>query len=153
MTLRSPAERVMQTLMFEATGLVLAVPFYRLVSGATAEEGTTVLLVVTLAVLTWSACHNAIFDRVEWRLTGRVASDRPQAMRVLHALSHEGTAVAVSLPIMLAFGGLSLGEALTMNVGLTVIYTVYAYVFHCAYDWWRPVGGRFRPAQVICAAV
>ena len=139
MTLRSPAERLLQTLAFEATGLLVAVPFYRLVTGASAGEGTGILLVLTLAVLAWSACHNALFDRLEWRLTGRVASDRPQAMRVVHALSHEGTAVAVSLPIMLVLGGLSLETALTMNIGLTAIYTGYAYVFHCAYDRWRPV--------------
>lgn len=142
MTLRSPAERLFQTVMFEAFGLVLAVPVYRLVTGASAGEGTGVLIAVTLAVLVWSALHNAVFDAVEWRLTGRVASDRPQGMRVIHALSHEGTAVAVSLPILLVLGGLGLGEALTMNVGLTAVYTAYAFAFHRAYDWWRPVGGR-----------
>jgi uncharacterized membrane protein len=74
--------------------------------------------------------------------SGRVASDRPQKWRVVHAVSHEATTVVVTLPILVWLGGHGWGEALLLDLGLTVLYAVYAYGFHLVYDRLRPV----RPA-------
>ncbi len=139
MPLRSARERLIQTLAFEAGGLALCVPLYGLASGRDPQEGAMLMAVLTLAVMIWSPLHNTLFDALDLRLTGRPASDRGARLRIVHALSHEASAVAVSLPILLTLGGHSLGAALMVNLGLTVLYTAYAYVFHLAYDQLRPV--------------
>jgi uncharacterized membrane protein len=139
MSLRSPRERFIQTLAFEAGGLVLVLPLYVLVTGNGAGAGFLLLTVLAVAVMLWSPLHNTVFDWLDLRLSGRVASARPQKLRIIHAISHEVTVVVVTLPIMLWLGGLSLREALLAAVGLTAVYTAYAYAFHLVYDRLRPV--------------
>lgn len=139
MTLRSTRERVIQTLAYEAGGLCLSVPLASLVGGGTAGEAFVLMLALSLAVLVWSPVHNTVFDLADLRLSGRLASDRPQRWRVVHAISQEATTLAVTLPILMGLGGLSFGAALLADLGLTLLYTAYAYVFHLVYDRLRPV--------------
>lgn len=139
MALRSARERAFQTLAYEAGGLLFAVPLFALYSGNGAKEGLGVMIALTLAVMLWSPVHNAMFDCVDLRLSGRVASERPHGLRICHALSHEATSVVVSVPILMWLGGLGLIEALIADIGLTLLYTVYAYVFHIVYDRLWPV--------------
>ncbi|MCB6178418.1 hypothetical protein LHP98_09775 [Rhodobacter sp. Har01] len=139
MTLRSPRERFIQTLAYEAGGLLLSVPLYILYSGGGAGQGAEVMLAMSAAVLLWSPIHNTAFDLVDLRLTGRLASDRPHRWRMVHAASHEISTVLVTLPVLMFLGGHGLGEALLIDLGLTLVYAAYAYVFHLGYDWLRPV--------------
>ncbi|AWD22691.1 chlorhexidine efflux transporter [Fuscovulum blasticum] len=155
MSLRSPRERLCQTLAYEAGGLILAVPIYLIYSGASAGEGVLVMLAVTTAVLLWCPLHNSVFDWVDLRLTGRAASDRPHRWRILHACSYELSTTIVTLPVLVWLGGLGVLEAVPLETGLTAIYAVYAYVFHLWYDRLRPVGGLgaadpAAPAPVPC---
>ena len=149
MTLRSARERVIQTLAYEAGGLCLSVPLFALVSGGTTGEALWLLLVLSIAVLIWSPIHNTAFDWVDLRWSGRLASDRPQRWRLVHAVSHEATTLVVTLPILMALGGLSFWAALLADLGLTALYAVYAYVFHLIYDRLRPVrrSGPRTPAH------
>ena len=139
MALRSLRERAIQTLAFEAGGLALAAPLYWLIFGGDAEDSLALVAAVSVAVLTWSPIHNTAFDWVEWRLARRVASDRPVRLRAVHALRHEATAMIVSLPVIVWLGDHGWLEAIAVDVGLTLFYTAYAYVFHIVYDRWRPV--------------
>ncbi len=137
--IRSARERLIQTLCFEAGGLLLVAPLYALVAGAGAGESFLLIAVLALVVMGWSAVFNTVFDVTEHRLTGRVASERPQRLRVLHAGLHEASAVIVTWPVIVALTSLSWGAALVADIGLTVVYAAYAYAFHRAYDAWRPV--------------
>ena len=72
-------------------------------------------------------------------MTGRVASERSNKMRIVHAISHEITAIAFSMPILIWLGGLSWQEALLADIGLTLFYTAYAFIFYRIYDALRPM--------------
>jgi uncharacterized membrane protein len=63
---------------------------------------------------------------------------------VVHAISHEATTLVVTLPILMGLGGLTFWTALVVDLGLTLLYTGYAYVFHNVYDRLRPM--RPQPA-------
>ncbi|MDH4440970.1 MAG: PACE efflux transporter [Rhizobium sp.] len=140
MQMRSTAERIRQTLYFELGGIGLVTPLYMAFTGASFSEGAVLLVAISVAVMLWSPLHNTVFDFVDLRLSGRVASDRPQVLRAVHAVSHEVTAVCVSLPLLIWLGGLSLWDAVFADILLTLFYTAYAYVFHVVFDWLRPVG-------------
>jgi uncharacterized membrane protein len=142
MTLRSPRERAIQTVAYEAGGLCLSVPLVVLFGGGTTGQAFVLMLALSAAVLVWSPIHNTVFDWIDFRLTGRLASDRPQRWRLVHAASHEASTVVMTLPILIWLGGLSVGEALLADLGLTLLYAAYAYVFHLVYDRLRPM----RPA-------
>lgn len=149
MTLRSPRERAVQTLAYEAGGLCLSVPLVVLFGGGTMGQAFVLLLALSAAVLVWSPIHNTVFDWVDFRLTGRLASDRPQRWRLVHAASHEATTVVVALPILIWLGGLTVREALLADLGLTLLYAAYAYAFHLVYDRLRPMrpGAERSPAH------
>jgi uncharacterized membrane protein len=143
MSLRSPRERALQTLAFETGGLLVATPLYALIFGAAPAESFLLLAVIAAAELIWTPTHNALFDLAEWRLARRVASDRPHALRVVHAFSCEITAMVVSLPVIMLIGGHGFWAALAIDFGLSALYILYGYVFHLGYDRLRPVA---RPA-------
>jgi len=87
-TIRSLRERIVQTLAFEAGGLLLITPLYGWVAGAQLRESLALLMAVSVVVMAWSAVFNTAFDTAEHHLTGRVASDRPARWRTVHALAH-----------------------------------------------------------------
>jgi uncharacterized membrane protein len=143
MILRSPRERFIQTLSYEIGGWLLAVPFYVLVTNGSTLEGGLLMAAMAAAVMIWSPLHNTVFDWVDFKISGRLASDRPHRWRMLHAMSHELSTMVVTLPILILLGGFGFWPAVAVDLGLTLVYTVYAYGFHLAYDWLRPMGRRY----------
>lgn len=139
MSLRSPRERLLQALAYEAGGLALSVPLVALWAGHDAGDSLLVMLAMSGAVLVWSPVFNTLFDLAEWRLARRRASDRPQRWRLVHALGHEVSTTLVTLPILVFPGGLGWVDALLLDLGLTAVYAGYAYVFHLIYDRLWPV--------------
>lgn len=137
--LRSRRERLIQTLCFEALGLVFVTPLLALFTAASAREAAGVLVVLSIAVMCWSAVYNWAFDWLEWRWTGRLASDRPHLLRFGHTLGHELSATLVSWPLIAALTPLGWIDALWADVGLTLAYVIYGYVFHLVFDRLRPV--------------
>jgi uncharacterized membrane protein len=139
MTIRSFRERVIQTGAYEAGSLMLAVPLYASVSGGSASASLRLLLALWLAELLWSPIHNLLFDTADLTLSGRVASDRPRRWRVVHAVSAEASSAVVTVPILMALGGHALGEALVLDAGLALLFALYTFAFHLAFDRLRPV--------------
>lgn len=148
MAIRSAHERLLQAAAFELGGLAMVAPVYALVLGAGALDSIAVVLGVAVTAALVSPLHNHLFDVVEWRLTGRVASDRPQRMRMVHAVSHEGSSTVATLPVIMVLGSHGFWEALAIDVAMTVFYAGYLYVFHILWDRWRPV----RTGVSVCAA-
>lgn len=144
MALRSFRERVIQTLCYEAGGLLLVAPAYALIMGRGGAESFGLMAALSVAVMLWSPIHNTVFDWLDLRLTGRLASDRPHGLRMVHAASHEATTVVVTLPVLIWMGGHGLWGALMVDAALTLAYSAYAYLFHLAYDRLRPVAAPAR---------
>lgn len=141
---RTWTERVLQVVLFEVSALLIAVPLYSRLIGVGTRESTRVLIVVSVAVLLWASLHNFVFDRCESRLRLRSASDRTVKLRILHAVSHEASAALVSVPILVLLGDLPWLTALWADIGLSVVYAAFAFVFYAAYDRVRPVRQPIR---------
>ncbi len=139
MGIRNFRERVYQAVSCEIGGILVAAPLYALVADAGAQESITLIVAVSVVATVWVLIHNAIFDVVEWRIAQRTASERPQAWRVVHACSLEATLMILTVPVVMVMGGHSFVDAVMLDIGLTFVYLIYAYLFHMAYDWARPV--------------
>lgn len=139
MTLRSAKERLFQVVCYELGGLALAVPLYHLVVGGSTQDSLLLMTALSIGVLCWAPLFNLGFDLAEHRWSGRVASDRPQRWRVVHAISYEATTVMVTLPILVFAGGHGWLDGLAVDLALTLVYMVYAYGFYMVFDWLRPV--------------
>jgi uncharacterized membrane protein len=137
--LRSMREQIGQAVAYEAGWMLLAAPLYGLLFHQTAAQSALLIMALCAASLVWSPIHNAVFDAIELRLTARVASDRPAALRCLHALSHEASSIVITAPIIMVIGGHGLIEAVAIDIGLTFLDAAYAYGFYLAYDKMRPV--------------
>lgn len=140
MRFRSLAGRLFQTLFFEALGLALVVPVYSLVFDLSGRQALAVMLAVTLAAMLWTALHHVLFDWFDWHLTRRLAGHRPLGLRVIQAVSQEVTSLSITLPMLIWLGGHGPRAALATSLSLALFYTVYAFLFHVAWDRWRPVG-------------
>lgn len=142
--IRNLRERTIQTLWFELLGLAIVAPLFAYFSGATAGDSVVLLLVLAIVVTLWSGLYNSAFDLAELRLAARVASQRPHRWRVLHTLGLETSAVVLTWPLVVAFTALGWQEALFADIGLTLAYAAYGYVFHLAFDHLRPVRAEPR---------
>ena len=139
MILRSARERFLQTALYELGGLALVLPCYALITGHAMVEfrcaaGRGVHRHHELGLLS-----QYCFDTVEALTTGRMASDRPQLLRLVHATSNEVTSILVTTPVIVWVAGYGWWEALLVDIGLTLLYSVYAYLFHLVFDAVRPV--------------
>jgi uncharacterized membrane protein len=139
MAIRSARERLLQTVLYEVGGLAIAMPAYVAISGQSGGEGLVFLVALSVAVMIWSPLHNTLFDLWDWRWNARIASDRPQGLRLIHALTHETTTMIVTLPLVMWLGGYGFWQALLVDLGLSAAYAVWAYLFHVTYDRIRPV--------------
>lgn len=139
--MRCVRERCLQTLSYEAGGLLLITPIYALVFGRAMGESLALMVMLSAIAMLWSPLHNGMFDWIDGLTTGRTACSRPHGLRVAHAASLEISSIAVTMPAVMWMGGYGVWSALAVDIGLTVAYILYAYVFHLVFDWVRPVAG------------
>ena len=125
--------------MFEIGGLLLISPPFIWLSGVPLVDSLGLLALIAAIAAVWNALYNTSFDWVEGRLTGRTADQRPALMRVVHASGFELGLLLVSLPVVMAWTGMSWLQALVADAGLAAAYVVYAYVFNLGYDRVFPV--------------
>ena len=118
--LRSWKERACQTGCFEVVGIALVAPVYTAIFGASLGHGVQVIALLSVVIMLWSPLHNTLFDFADWRMTGRTACQRPKSLRLVHAVSHEASAVLLTCPILVWFGH-GLAEALAVNLQATVM--------------------------------
>lgn len=137
--LRPFNERLLQALWFEISGLLMALPLLTFFSDGSPLENVALLAALSLVVMLWSAVHNTLFDRADLHFSGRVASDRPQTLRIIHAISHEVSSVLVSLPILIWIAGMDFQTALIVDLWLTALYAFWAWAFYLAWDRMRPL--------------
>ncbi|WP_353476712.1 chlorhexidine efflux transporter (plasmid) [Salipiger sp. H15] len=119
--------------------MLLVSPAYAAIFGAALDESFLIMAAIAVISLVWCPVYNTIFDRIELRRTGRVASDRPHRWRLVHAISYEVAVVVVEVPVIMTLGDHGLGEALALDLGLGAFYAGYAYLFHLGFDRLRPV--------------
>jgi uncharacterized membrane protein len=132
-------ERAIQTLCYEFGGLVVVGPIWKFVTGDSATESAFLLICLSVTVMIWMAAYNAVFDVVEYRFTGSVASVRPHRRRIVHALGLEASSLIVTWPLVMLVTDFTWLEAIVAQLGLTLAYSVYGYFYHLGFDRLRPV--------------
>ena len=137
--LRSLKERIIQTISFEVSELIITVPIFAYFTQTSESDSLIILVVIAIAAMLWTGIHNTLFDWAELKISKRVASDRLNGMRIIHAVSHAVSFVIISIPILVLLGGLTWQEALLADLGLTVLDAAYAFIFFRVYDFVRPV--------------
>lgn len=139
MTVRTMSELQVQSVAYQIGSLIVVTPVCALLTGETACGTWFLVIALMIATMLWAQLHNAVFDRIEWALCRRLASDRPAGLRLVHAISCEFSDTIVTLPVILILTGLPWQQALLADVTLTLVGVAYSFVFHRVYDRVRPV--------------
>lgn len=137
---RSVRERIVQSVLYEVIALVGLTPVYAWALDLPLDNSFVTMGMISLAVIVWVAIYNAVFDRLMYRWSGRLAHQKTQSLRVFHAVLYEVSVTFIAVPIILLMSGKSLWIALAADIGFSFIFAVYTYVFYLIYDTLRPVG-------------
>lgn len=130
---RHAQDRISQTLMYEAGGLIVVSPLFSYSAGVSAATSAGLLVVLAVVVAVWTAAFNTLFDPIELQRTG-TADQRPTWRRVLQAGLLESGIIVVTTPVIVVWTRLGWFDALALDAGLTAASLVYAYFFELIYD-------------------
>lgn len=132
MAMRSIPDRIRHTLLFEALGLAIVIPagsyLFNLPAGHMGVVGFGSATIATV----WNFIYNLGFDHTMIRLVGHTR--KSVSLRVAHALLFEAGLLAILLPLIAWYLGLSLWATFVMDLAIVVFYVCYAYAFNLAYD-------------------
>ena len=132
MQIRSFPDRVRHALSFEIVGLAIFTPLAMLAFDQPAMDmGVIGLISATVATL-WNFLFNMGFDRAMIRRSGSAAKSVP--VRILHTLMFEGGLVVLLIPMIAWYLGITLWQALVMDIAIVAFYLVYTFFFNIAYD-------------------
>lgn len=141
--MRTFRDRVRHALMFEAVALAIFIPGSTALFDQPLESmGVIGIASATIATL-WNFVYNVGFDRAMLSLRGTV--HKTMAIRVAHTFLFEAGLVVMLIPMIAWYLGLSLWDALIMDLAIVTFYLVYAFFFNIAYDRIFPVASRAPP--------
>ena len=135
--MRTTADRIRHAILFEIFGLLLITPLASFATGHGLGEIGVIAIIASLLAMGWNYVYNLAFDHGMVKVRGSV--EKTVVIRVFHALFFELGLLVVMLPFIAWFLGISVWEALLMDIGIALFYMVYAYVYNWIYDRVFPV--------------
>lgn len=123
--------RIVYLTLFEGFGILITGTSFASVAGSSADRAGAAAIFTSLVAVGWNAVYNWLFERWEVRQTQR---GRSPLRRVMHAVGFEGGLVIFLVPMIALTLRVSLVEAFVMDIGLTVFFLVYAYLFNLIFD-------------------
>ncbi|RDE08223.1 PACE efflux transporter [Pelagibacterium lacus] len=130
--MRTAWDRVRHAISFEIIGLLIVVPLAAWLFAMPLHDIGIVGVVSATLATAWNYLYNLIFDHVLRAWRGTTLKSLP--MRIVHALLFELGLLIVLLPFIAWYLGISLMQALVMDIAFALFYMGYAFVFNFAYD-------------------
>ena len=127
---KSPAERVVHALAFEAIATVICAPALSLIMDKPLAQAGAMTIMFALVAMTWNIVFNAGFDRIEKRFGFR----RTIAVRIAHACAFEGGLIVFLVPVAAWWMNVGLLEALMLDIGIMLFFLPYTFFYNLAYD-------------------
>jgi uncharacterized membrane protein len=131
LSLQGPRRRLIYVALYELIAIAvvtLALAVFTDHGGGSAggvAVGSSAIAVV------WNLVFNALFERWERRQPVR---GRSVARRVAHAIGFEGGLLLWLVPFIAWWLGVSLWQALLLDVGLLLFFLVYTFIFTWVFD-------------------
>lgn len=130
--MRTTLDRIRQALAFEILGILIVTPLFSWLFGhGMAEIGVLAIISGTLATV-WNYLFNLGFDHA--LLHRRGTAHKTLRLRIVHAVLFELSFMALLLPVVAWWLGISLLEALLLDLSFAAFYLVYTFVFTWGYD-------------------
>jgi uncharacterized membrane protein len=143
--MRTTRDRIRHAISFEIIGLAIFTPLAALVFGLPMEHVGVVGVVSATLATGWNYVYNLGFDHLMQRFRG--GTRKTLALRVAHAVLFELGLLVVLLPFIAWYLGVTIWQALVMDIAFALFYLVYAFFFNLAYDRVFPLPEWKREAE------
>lgn len=130
--MRKTADRIRHAISFEILGILIATPLAALAFGLHAGDSAVIVVGSATVAMGWNYVYNLVFDHAMTRLAGTTLKTPP--LRIAHAVLFELGLLIMLMPLIALYLGISLWQALLLDLGFALFYMVYALVFNWAYD-------------------
>jgi uncharacterized membrane protein len=136
--IRTGKDRLKFSGLFELILIAILAPVGAFVLKKQLVDVGVLAIVLSLKAMLFNLVYNWFFDQFDVR-AGRVPTERNVPRRILHAIGFEVGLMVTSLPIVVWWLGLSISQALIMDLVVTSFVVVYTLVFTWSYDRLYPV--------------
>lgn len=127
---QGPWRRIAYVAVYEGLAIVLVAVALAAGNYGTAAAGITAVGSSTIAMV-WNWVYNTLFERWEARQSVR---GRSPLRRAVHGIGFEGGLAIWLVPFMAWTLGVSLREALMLEIGLLAFFLIYTVVFTWVFD-------------------
>jgi uncharacterized membrane protein len=122
--------KIVHSTLFEVIAVLCTSAGLALLGHDLGHAGVAAVVSSALAMV-WNMAYNSLFEMWEARQATR---GRSALRRVVHALGFEGGLVLVLAPFFAWWLGVTLVQALVVNLGLVAFFVIYGLVFNLAFD-------------------
>ena len=130
--MRTTRDRIRHALSFEVIGLAIFTPLASFVFNLPVEHVGVVGIVSATVATAWNYIYNLGFDHLMQKFRG--STQKTLSLRVVHTLLFELGLLIVLLPFIAWYLGVTIWQALVMDISFALFYVVYAFVFNWGYD-------------------
>jgi uncharacterized membrane protein len=129
--MQGPARRIVYVTLYELIAIGASSLGMALIYGVEPAHAAAVSVVASAVAVVWNLAFNYVFELWEARQAVR---GRSIWRRVAHAVGFEGGLMAALVPLIAWWLGISLWEALVLDLGLILFFLVYTFVFNLGFD-------------------
>ncbi|MGK2719725.1 PACE efflux transporter [Serratia sp. CY68758] len=116
---------------YEIIGMAISALGLALLSGHAPSSTGPLAVVITTIAVSWNFIYNSLF---EWWESRQASRTRTLKRRILHAVGFQLTLVVYLIPLIAWWMGITLWQALLLDMALIVIIPCYTLLFNWAFD-------------------
>lgn len=116
---------------YEIIGMAISALGLALLSGHAPSSTGPLAVVITTIAVSWNFIYNYLF---EWWESRQASRARTLKRRILHAVGFQLTLVVYLIPLIAWWMGITLWQALLLDMALIVIIPCYTFLFNWAFD-------------------
>ena len=116
---------------YEIIGMAISALGLALLSGHAPSTTGPLAVVITTIAVSWNFIYNYLF---EWWESRQASRTRTLKRRILHAVGFQLTLVVYLIPLIAWWMGITLWQALLLDMALIVIIPCYTFLFNWAFD-------------------
>ncbi len=117
--------------LYELIAIVCSTWALAAMSGRNLGASGLLAVAASCIAVVWNLIFNTLFEAWEARQSVR---GRGLGRRVAHAIGFEGGLIAILVPLIAWWYGISLLDALLLDLALVVFFLVYTFVFNWGFD-------------------
>lgn len=129
--LQGTRRRLIYVTLYEAVAIAVVTLALLVVTGEGPVSAGGLAVGSSAIAVAWNLAFNALFE--QWESRQRVRG-RSVSRRVAHAIGFEGGLLLWLVPFFAWWLGVSLWQALVLDIGFLLFFLVYTYVFAWTFD-------------------